>query len=99
MALLAGGGYAEFCTVDERLLMPIPDTLDWTQAAAVPEAWLTAFQLLHVVGRVRRGDWVLIHAAASGVGTAAIQLALLAGAKPLVTAGSPEKLASVRFGQ
>ncbi|XP_040080459.1 quinone oxidoreductase PIG3 isoform X2 [Oryx dammah] len=92
MALLSGGGQAQYVTVPAELLMPIPAGLTMCQAAAIPEAWLTAFQLLHLVGNVRAGDSVLIHAGASGVGTAAIQLARMAGATPLVTAGSQEKL-------
>ncbi|XP_004582692.2 quinone oxidoreductase PIG3 [Ochotona princeps] len=92
MALLPGGGQAQYVAVPEELLMPIPEGLTLLQAAAIPEAWLTAFQLLHLVGNVQAGDTVLIHAGSSGVGTAAIQLARLAGAIPLVTAGSPQKL-------
>nr|XP_002710115.1 quinone oxidoreductase PIG3 [Oryctolagus cuniculus] len=92
MALLSGGGQAQYVTVPEELLMPIPEGLTLLQAAAIPEAWLTAFQLLHLVGNVQAGDTVLIHAGSSGVGTAAIQLAWMAGAIPLVTAGSQQKL-------
>ncbi|XP_014333700.1 quinone oxidoreductase PIG3 isoform X3 [Bos mutus] len=92
MVLLSGGGQAQYVTVPAELLMPIPAGLTMCQAAAIPEAWLTAFQLLHLVGNVQAGDSVLIHAGASGVGTAAIQLARMAGATPLVTAGSQEKL-------
>ncbi|XP_037669260.1 quinone oxidoreductase PIG3 isoform X2 [Choloepus didactylus] len=92
MALLPGGGQAQYVTVPEGLLMPIPAGLSLLQAATIPEAWLTAFQLLHFVGNVQAGDSVLIHAGASGVGTAAIQLARMAGALPLVTAGSQHKL-------
>uniref|UniRef100_A0A2K5UPG1 Tumor protein p53 inducible protein 3 n=1 Tax=Macaca fascicularis TaxID=9541 RepID=A0A2K5UPG1_MACFA len=92
MALLPGGGQAQYVTVPESLLMPIPEGLTLLQAAAIPEAWLTAFQLLHLVGNVQAGDYVLIHAGLSGVGTAAIQLTRMAGAIPLVTAGSQQKL-------
>ncbi|XP_043918694.1 quinone oxidoreductase PIG3 [Protopterus annectens] len=92
MALLSGGGYAQYATVPEDHLMPVPNHMTLCIAAAIPEAWLTAYQLLHFVGRVQKGETVLIHAGASGVGTAAIQLARLAGAVPIVTAGTPEKL-------
>uniref|UniRef100_A0A8I4A1Y1 Tumor protein p53 inducible protein 3 n=1 Tax=Callithrix jacchus TaxID=9483 RepID=A0A8I4A1Y1_CALJA len=92
MALLPGGGQAQYVTVPEGLLMPIPEGLTLLQAAAIPEAWLTAFQLLHLVGNVQAGHHVLIHAGLSGVGTAAIQLTRMAGAIPLVTAGSQQKL-------
>ncbi|KAM5292829.1 quinone oxidoreductase PIG3 [Ctenodactylus gundi] len=92
MALLSGGGQAQYVAVPEELLMPIPEGLTLVQAAAIPEAWLTAFQLLHLLGDVQAGDFVLIHAGASGVGLAAIQLARRAGAIPMVTAGSQHKL-------
>ncbi|XP_066536377.1 quinone oxidoreductase PIG3 isoform X2 [Hoplias malabaricus] len=92
MALLSGGGYAQYAAVPEELLMPVPSHLSLDEAAAIPEAWLTAYQLLHLIAQVKEGEFVLIHAGASGVGTAAIQLARLGGAVPVVTAGSPEKL-------
>ncbi|XP_035883610.1 quinone oxidoreductase PIG3 isoform X3 [Phyllostomus discolor] len=92
MALLPGGAQAQYATVPEGFLMPIPAGLTMAQAAAIPEAWLTAFQLLHLVGNVQAGDSVLIHAGVSGVGTAAIQLTRLAGAVPLVTVGSQDKI-------
>ncbi|AWP16214.1 putative quinone oxidoreductase PIG3 [Scophthalmus maximus] len=92
MALLCGGGYAEYVAVPEELLMPVPPNLTLCQAAAVPEAWLTAFQLLALIAQVKEGEVVLAHAGASGVGTAAVQLVRLFGAVPVVTAGSPEKL-------
>uniref|UniRef100_A0A3P8ST94 Tumor protein p53 inducible protein 3 n=1 Tax=Amphiprion percula TaxID=161767 RepID=A0A3P8ST94_AMPPE len=87
MALLRGGGYAEYVSVPEELLMSVPSNLTLSQAAAIPEAWLTAFQLL-----VKEGEVVLVHAGGSGVGTAAVQLVRLFGAVPVVTAGSEEKL-------
>ncbi|XP_060790493.1 quinone oxidoreductase PIG3 isoform X1 [Neoarius graeffei] len=92
MALLSGGGYAQYVAVPEELLMPVPSHLTLYEAAAIPEAWLTAYQLLHLIAQVKEGESVLIHAGASGVGTAAIQLAYLFCAIPLVTAGSPDKL-------
>jgi len=93
MALLPGGGYAEYAAIDERLALPIPPGLDFEQAAAIPEAFLTAFQVLFWLGDLKEGQKVLIHAGASGVGTAAIQLAALAKAGSIyVTAGSEEKI-------
>ncbi|KAK2826581.1 hypothetical protein Q5P01_020795 [Channa striata] len=92
MALLSGGGYAEYVAVPEELLMPVPTKLTLCQAAAIPETWLTAFQLLVFIAQVKEGEVVLVHAGASGVGTAAVQLVRLFGAVPVVTAGSPEKL-------
>lgn len=92
MALLCGGGYAEYVSVPEELLMRVPPHLSFSDAAAVPEAWLTAFQLLDFIAQVKKDEVVLVHAGASGVGSAAIQLVRLFGAVPVVTAGSPEKL-------
>jgi len=92
MCLLAGGGYAEFVNVDERQVMPKPEGLTFLEAAAIPEVWLTAWQLLHFVGHMQPTDTVLIHAAGSGVGTAATQIAKNGAAKVLVTAGSDEKI-------
>lgn len=94
-ALVTGGAYAELCVVEEPCAMRLPPEMPLRLAASIPEAWLTAFQLLHLVGEVRRGDHVLIHAAASGVGLAAIQLAQEAGAFPVGTASGP-KHAAVR---
>jgi putative PIG3 family NAD(P)H quinone oxidoreductase len=91
MALLPGGGYAERVAVHEQLLLPIPEALDFVQAAAVPEAFLTASEALFSLGRVLPGEWALIHAAASGVGSAAVQLACLAGARVLATTSEPKR--------
>jgi putative PIG3 family NAD(P)H quinone oxidoreductase len=91
-ALLAGGGYAELVAVPAAQLLAVPPGLDLEQAAAVPEAFLTADDNLFTRGRLGAGETVLIHGGASGVGTAAIQLARRAGARVLVTAGSAEKL-------
>jgi putative PIG3 family NAD(P)H quinone oxidoreductase len=92
MALLAGGGYAELVAVPAAQLMPVPERLSWTEAAAVPEVFLTAHDNLFTRGRLAAGETVLIHGGGGGVGTAAIQLAHRAGARVLVTAGSPAKL-------
>ena len=96
MALLPGGGYAEQAAVHHGLLMRLPDGWSFDQGAAVPEAWLTAFLNLFMEGRLQPGQRVLIHAGASGVGTAAIQMAREAGAKVFATAGSAAKLAACR---
>ncbi|XP_060069664.1 quinone oxidoreductase PIG3-like [Ylistrum balloti] len=92
MALLAGGGNAEYVAGHEDLLMPVPAGFTFTKAAAIPEVWLTAFQLLHTVGKIQPGESVLIHAGGSGVGTAAVQLAGLVGVTSIVTAGSEVKI-------
>ncbi len=92
MALLPGGGYAEFVTIPCRMAMPIPAALSFEEAAAIPEVFLTAFQVLFWIARLQADEYVLIHAGASGVGTAAIQLVKTHRAFPIVTAGSPQKL-------
>lgn len=95
-ALLSGGGYGEYVAVDQGLVMGIPESLSFVEAAAIPEVFLTAFQALYWLGDLARHDQVLIHAGASGVGTAAIQLVREAGAVAHVTAGSDEKLEACR---
>ena len=92
MAVVSGGGYATRCTVPEEHLLDIPDGMNWIDAGAVPEAFLTAWLNLHELGGLQAGETVLLHAGASGVGTAAIQIARELGARVLTTAGSPEKL-------
>ena len=90
--LLAGGGYAGRCVIHEEMAMPVPEALTFEQAAAVPEAFLTAWQALRWLGEAAEGERVLIHAGASGVGTAAVQLAKQRlGCTVAVTVGSVEK--------
>ncbi|MBJ6117162.1 NAD(P)H-quinone oxidoreductase [Pontibacter sp. BT310] len=84
--LLSGGGYAEYAVINEEMAMPIPENLSFEEAAAIPEVFLTAWQALVWLGKLRHGERVLIHAGASGVGTAAIQLARALKAEVLVTA-------------
>ncbi|MBS4206904.1 NAD(P)H-quinone oxidoreductase [Bacillus sp. FJAT-50079] len=90
-ALLPGGGYAEYVAIPAAMAIPIPNHFSFVEAAAIPEVFLTAYMNLFWFGRLQKGQTVLIHAGASGVGTAAIQLAREAGAKIIVTAGSHEK--------
>lgn len=92
-ALLPGGGYASFAAVPAGMLLRLPDTWDYVEGAAVPEAWYTAFVNLFMEGELRREERVVIHAGGSGVGTAAIQLAREAGAEIFITAGQEKKLA------
>ncbi len=89
--LLPGGGYAEKVAVPRGMLMPIPVNLSFEEAAAIPEAWFTAYLNLFREGALAAGEIVLVHAAASGVGTAAIQLAKDAGASVVATVRSVEK--------
>jgi tumor protein p53-inducible protein 3 len=105
MALLPGGGNAEYVTVEHTHVLPVPPSLTLRDAAAIPETWLTAFQLLFIVDAPLftktggglpslAGRTVVVHAAGSGVGTAAVQLAAAAGARVVAVAGAGEKLAA-----
>lgn len=89
--LLAGGGYAAYTVIHEKVAMPVPDGLDMVKAAAIPEVFLTAFQALKWLAKLQKGERVLIHAGASGVGTAAIQLAKLMGAEKVYATASASK--------
>ncbi len=86
--LLAGGGYAEYALIDENLAWPIPETWSFVEAAAIPEAFLTAYQSLVWIAKVKATEKVLVHAGASGVGSAAIQLLKALGADIAVTASA-----------
>jgi len=86
--LLAGGGYAEYAVIHEDMAMPIPDNLDFLAAAAIPEVFLTAFQALYWLADLQPEEKVLVHAGASGVGTAAIQLAKMSRATVIATASA-----------
>jgi putative PIG3 family NAD(P)H quinone oxidoreductase len=90
--IIGGGGQAEYITVPANHLARIPDNLDWAQAAAVPEVFMTAHDALFTQCEVTIGDTVLIHAAGSGVGTAAIQLVRAAGAFAYGTSRTADKL-------
>jgi tumor protein p53-inducible protein 3 len=96
MALLPGGGYAERAVVNHQLLVRLPDSWTFIQGGAVPEVWLTAYSNLFMEGNLDAGDTVLLHAGASGVGTAGIQMAHNAGARVIITAGAEEKLTRCR---
>ena len=98
-ALLSGGGYAEYVVVPQQQLLPVPEGLSLIESAALPEVYATATLNLHFLAKVTRGVRVLLHAGASGVGTASIQLCREWGAPVFVTAGSDEKIAlCVSFG-
>lgn len=93
MGLVNGGGYAEYAVMPIDRAIPIPDSFSFADAAAIPEVFLTAYQTLYWIGKLQQGETVLIHAGASGVGTAAIQLAKqISKATVIVTAGSANKL-------
>ncbi|MDO1450093.1 NAD(P)H-quinone oxidoreductase [Rhodocytophaga aerolata] len=84
--LLPGGGYAQYAVIHEDMAIPIPEGMSMEQAAAIPEVFLTAFQALRWLANLQATETILIHAGASGVGTAAIQLAKQMGAEIVVTA-------------
>ena len=92
MALLSGGGYAEKVAVDARHLIRIPEKFSFEEAAAIPEAFLTAYLNLFFEGELKKDERVLIHGGSSGVGTSAIQLAKVNGNKIATTAGSSKKI-------
>ena len=93
MGIVAGGGQATRVCVDARELIPVPASLSLERAAAIPEAFLTAYDALFLQAGLMVGDRVLVHAIGSGVGTAALQLAVHAGARVLGTSRTPDKLA------
>lgn len=93
MALLGGGGYASRVVVHERMLMPVPEALSLEEAASLPEVFLTAFDAMLLQCELQPGESFLVHAAGSGVGTAAIQIAAAQSCRVFGTAGSAEKLA------
>jgi putative PIG3 family NAD(P)H quinone oxidoreductase len=92
-ALTAGGGYAEYCVAAASNALPIPDGMDFATAAALPETWFTVWANLVDLGRLKRGERLLVHGGSSGIGLVAIQLAKHLGVECLVTVGSEEKAA------
>lgn len=90
-ALLAGGGYAEYAAVDASHCLPIPDNLDFVEAACLPETVFTVWHNVFQRGELKRGETLLVHGGSGGIGTTAIQLAKAMGAQVYATAGSREK--------
>ncbi|MEO0036533.1 MAG: hypothetical protein RLZZ501_2556 [Pseudomonadota bacterium] len=90
-ALVAGGGYAEYVTVDARLCLPLPRGYDFVRAAALPETLFTVWHNVVERGRLAAGESLLVHGGAGGIGTTAIQLAVARGARVFATAGGPDK--------
>ena len=93
-ALVAGGGYGDYASVHQDHILPIPDTMSDIDAAALPETIFTVWANIFELGRLQAGDVLLVHGGSSGIGTTAIQMAKMAGAKVMVTAGSDEKCAA-----
>lgn len=90
-ALLAGGGYAEYCVAPEPQVLPVPEGWSLLEAAGLPETYFTVWTNLFDRGRLKPGETVLIHGGSSGIGTTAIQLASLFGARVLATVGNADK--------
>ncbi|TMJ27507.1 MAG: zinc-binding dehydrogenase, partial [Alphaproteobacteria bacterium] len=98
-ALVAGGGYAQFCPVHESNALPVPGKMSLVEAAAIPETFFTVWHNVFERGALKRGETLLVHGGSSGIGTTAIQLAKAFGARVVTTAGSAEKCeACVRLG-
>ena len=96
MALVVGGGYAEYCPAHESHALPAPEDLALTAAAAIPETFFTVWHNAFERGRLQAGETLLVHGGSSGIGTAAIQLAKAFGARVIATAGSAEKCEACR---
>jgi NADPH:quinone reductase len=90
-ALVAGGGYAEYCSAMASCCLPIPTGLSLIEAAGIPETFFTVWSNLFDRAQLQAGEWLLVHGGSSGIGTTAIQLAKALGAKVMVTAGSESK--------
>jgi putative PIG3 family NAD(P)H quinone oxidoreductase len=95
-ALTAGGGYAEYCAVPAAQCLPVPKSIGMIAAAGMPETFFTVWRNLFDIAGIKKGDTVLIHGGASGIGTTAIQMAKHAGARVFITAGSDEKCRGCR---
>jgi len=96
VAAFASKAYAEYCLAPAPMVIPLPESVGFTDGAAFPIQVLTAYHLLHTADSVRPGDTVLVHSAAGGVGLAAVQLAKAAGARVLATVGSDDKTGLVK---
>lgn len=95
-ALLGGGGYAEYAVVDARHALPMPEGLDFVQAAGLPETVFTVYANVFEHGALKAGETLLVHGATSGIGVTAIQMAKAAGAKVIATARGADKAAKAR---
>jgi NADPH2:quinone reductase len=95
-ALLPGGGYAEYVATPAAHCLPVPDGMDMKQAACLPETYFTVWSNVFMRGGLQAGERFLVHGGSSGIGTTAIQLAHVLGARVFVTAGSEDKLEACR---
>ena len=90
-ALLSGGGYADYAIAHTALTLPMPESLSYIEAAALPETVFTVWSNIFDIGRLKKDEWLLVHGGTSGIGTIAIQMAKAFGAKVITTAGSGKK--------
>ena len=95
-ALTNGGGYAQYCTVPAGQALPIPEGMQWIQAAAIPETFFTVWANLFGLGGAHKGQRVLIHGGTSGIGTTALMLCREFGIQAFATAGSEDKCGAIR---
>ncbi|BDB19122.1 NAD(P)H quinone oxidoreductase [Pseudomonas sp. CYM-20-01] len=95
-ALTNGGGYAQYCAVPASQALPVPEGMEWIQAAAIPETFFTVWANLFGIGGAHKGQRVLIHGGTSGIGTTALMLCREFGIQAFATAGSEEKCAAIR---
>jgi NADPH2:quinone reductase len=96
MALVVGGGYAQFCLAHQSHALPVPENLSAIEAAAIPETFFTVWHNVFERGGLKPGETLLVHGGSSGIGTAAIQLAKALGSRVIATAGSSEKCEACR---
>jgi NADPH:quinone reductase len=96
MALVVGGGYAEYCLAFEGHALPVPANLSMIEAAAIPETFFTVWHNVFERGKLTAGETLLVHGGSSGIGTTAIALGKAFGARVLTTAGTPEKCEACR---
>lgn len=96
IALVTGGGYAEYCVAPEATTLPLPEPLTLVEGAGIPETTFTVWHNVFERGRLRPGEWLLIHGGSSGIGTTAIQLAKAFGAFVVATAGSDRKCEAIK---
>lgn len=94
-ALLSGGGYAEYAIAETGLCLPVPKGMDLTTAAGIPETFFTVYSTVWLRGQLQKGESLLVHGGASGIGTTAIQLAVAQGHQVFATVGSDERVAAV----
>ena len=91
MALLGGGGYAEFCVANQNLTIPMPENISFTEAAAIPETYFTVWNNVFRIGKLKENEKILIHGGSSGIGTTAIQMSKEFGATVITTTSDKNK--------